>query len=152
MFCNQILPELPIICAHAVKIFRQFDGGGYRGRNVGRKADGLFNFFRKLRRIRRFENHGGQAAERFGGQPVLKAAPRDRAVRFEQQSVFVPDFADCLCQRVTLVGDGTGKQIASHRGEVGLLMNPAGLVHAPAINRHEPREIARMPDVHRVGN
>ena len=57
VFGDQILSELPVIRAHAVKIFRQFNGGGHRGRNVGRKADGLFNFFRKLNRVRRFQNN-----------------------------------------------------------------------------------------------
>ena len=83
-------------------------------------------------------------------QPVLKSAPRDRAVRFEQQLIFVPDVADRFAR--ALVGNRTGKQIAAHRGEVGLLMNFAGFIHLPAVNRHEPREIARMADVHRVGN
>ena len=50
------------------------------------------------------------------------------------------------------VGNGSGKQIAAHRGEVGLPVDFAGLVHLPAINRHQPGEIARMADVHRVGN
>jgi len=43
------------------------------------------------------------------------------------------------------------KNIAAHRGKVGLLVNLARLVHVPAVNRHQPREVARMSDVHRVG-
>ena len=35
--------------------------------------------------------------------------------------------------------------------KIGRTMNFPGLVHLPAVNRHEPREVARMSDVHCVG-
>ena len=119
------------------------------GGTSGRPAHDLFDFFGKFRRIRRLDNDGRRVAERFHGRPILKALPRDRAVRFEQQLIFIPELANA--RDGARVGNRSGKNIAAHRGEVGQLVDFAGLVHLPAINRHQPREVARMPDVHRVG-
>ena len=50
-----------------------------------------------------------------------------------------------------LIGNRSGKQFAAQLCHVRCAVNLAGLIHLAAINRHEPGEIARMADVHGVG-
>ncbi|OQB89214.1 MAG: hypothetical protein BWX84_02526 [Verrucomicrobia bacterium ADurb.Bin118] len=49
------------------------------------------------------------------------------------------------------VGHTAAKQIALHGRQIRGTMQDAGFIHPPAIDRHEPGQVAGMPHVHRVG-
>jgi hypothetical protein len=58
VFLDQVRLEFFVIRVHPVEILRHFIRGFHRRRNVGRPTHHFFDFFRELRRIRGFENHG----------------------------------------------------------------------------------------------
>ena len=96
-----------------------------------------------------FQQNGRSAVERFDCQPVQKPLPGHRAVGLDEEAVLRPRVPQCLPR--PLVRHGTGEKVAAHRGQVRRLVDFACLVHLPAVHSQQPRQVARVADVHRVG-